>query len=594
MTPALHIAGPSFLLLCVLFELAWITPSFARDDTFDTQIYTDPYIPVTTVEKVFHKRLVPLWLQALERPENDLKRQAAASIALAHKHGLIGLEKTEPLLLKTLDYPEQHITVRLAVAQALIELDARQAAANLFAHSQTDGIDMRNLVEPALARWDYQPARTVWLARINQPGLAGSSWIMAIQGLSAVKEAKAIPRLRELIFAPDTDPIVRLEAGKALGLLQVKGLEKDAERLAQGKAEPGNVAHLVAASLLRMHRGDAAAAILQHLALGADPATARLAIEGLLQDDPRRLVLLIPQLSANSDASVREGCIEGFRRSPALGPLPLVADLMDDPHPRARASARKALAEVAKKADFREAILSQAKRWLATESWRALEQATILMVDLDYKAAAPRLVKLLRFERPEVFIAAAWGLRKLAVPETLPDQLQEIERRLADASKRGTFRVDDYFDEQLAHLCESLGWAKYEPAVPTLRRFIPKRMLMVFGPKCRIAAIWALGRDLEKNPPESLVQELLDRITDIEPRSPEDMGVRTMCAISLGRMKAKAAFDDLNGDRPMQKTAVPFTNACAWALEQITGKPQPIAEGERAFQMGWFLEPDRR
>ena len=48
---------------------------------------------------------------------------------------------------------------------------------------------------------------------------------------------------------------------------------------------------------------------------------------------------------------------------------------------------------------------------LATPRWRALEQATILLAVLDHKPAAPRLVDLLRFERPEVFVAAAWGLR---------------------------------------------------------------------------------------------------------------------------------------------------------------------------------------
>ncbi len=582
------------LLLGVLLGFVEATPICAGDDTFDTQIHTDPYIPVGKVEKVFHKRLTPIWLQALARPEHDLQRLAASAIALAHKKGQTGLDQTIAPLLSALGRPEQLDAVRLAVAQALIELDARDTAAVLFAHAQKDGVDMRIVVEPALTRWDYQPVRAVWLERINQPGLATRSWTMAIQGLATVHELKAIPRLRELVLAPDTEPIVRIEAAKALGALQPSGLEKDAERLAEGKAEAENAAHLAAAELLRKHRGAASAEILQRLALEAEPAAAWIALEGLLQDDPRRVALLLPKLKDCPDAGVRERCIEGFRKSPSIASLPLVADLMDDLHPLVRTCARKALADVAKIAEFREGVLAQATRQLAGNSWRALEQTTILMVNLDRKAAAPRFVQLLQHQRSEVYIAAAWGLRKLAVPETLPGQLGEVERRLLLVGRKGPMIANEKLDEELAQLCESLGRAKYAPAVPALRRFIPKQMLWIFGPRSRIAAIWGLGLDFEKvPPPASMVQEMIERLTDDDPRVREDMGVRTMCAITLGRTKARAAIEDLNSRHPIAMTDSPFTNACAWALEQITGKKQPISEGQWAYQMGWFLEPDR-
>ena len=106
-----------------------------------------------------------------------------------------------------------------------------------------------------------------------------------------------------------------------------------------------------------------------------------------------------------------------------------LAELLDDPHPQVRRGTRTALLEVAQQAGQGEAVRRAATRLLATERWRALEQATILLTILDHKPAAPRLVELLRCQRPEVFVTAAWGLRKLAVPETLPEQLGEIERR---------------------------------------------------------------------------------------------------------------------------------------------------------------------
>src|SRR5262249_3255834 len=147
--------------------------SVARDvdEAIDSVMFTDPEIPLARVVKVFPERLLALWLRALDRPEKDLKCQAAATIVLAHCRGMPGLEATVAPLLRTLDQPEQHPPVCLAAAQALVALDARQAAPDLLKHAQADGIDMRNLVEPALARWNYEPARAVWLERLNQPGV---------------------------------------------------------------------------------------------------------------------------------------------------------------------------------------------------------------------------------------------------------------------------------------------------------------------------------------------------------------------------------------------------------------------------------------
>ena len=585
-------AGPAVLALSLCCGLVWVPSVRARqDELVDTQIYSNPKIPLGIPVKVFQPRLIPLWLQALERPEHDLKRRAADDIGLAHQRGMPGLEVTVAPLVRALDQPDQHPAVRLATAQALIELDARQTAPSLFAHAQTDGVDMRNAVEPALARWDYAPVRAYWLERLHQPGLASRSWILAIQGLANAHETKAIPKLRELIFAPATDPIVRVEAARALGIIQRQGLEHDGANLAEGKAAPGNVFHLAAALVLRFHRGDEAAKTLLHLAVEAEPAAALIALDALLDDDPRRVLPLIAKLVASPDAGVRSRVAEAFRRQPTIGDVQQIADLMDDPHPQVRTAARHALAEVATKAEFREPILTQATRLLAGERWRALEQSILLSVLLDHKPAAPRLVALLEFERPEVFVTAAWGLRKLAVPDTLKSQLSEIARRMNPTAKRLDDSMRERVGEELSQLCESLGQARFAPAVPQLISFIPKSMRK-YGPKCRCAAIWSLGLTLEKAPPPKLVKDLIDRLTDDNPLDPEDLGVRQECAIALGRMKCKESVDDLTGCFPRRMSTSSFANACGWAIHQITGKEAPLADVVKSVQMGWFIEPN--
>jgi HEAT repeat protein len=584
-----RIPRPAAFLPLLLGIVGGITgTASAADAVIDSIIYADPHVPAARVVKAFPVRLTALWLQALERPENDLKCQAAATIALAHRRGMPGLEVTITPLLRALEH--QHPAVRLAAAQALITLDARPAAASLLRRAQTDGLEMRTLVEPALARWGYGPARAVWLARLNEAGLPGRGWVVALQGLGAVREAKAVPRLRELVLAPTTDPIVRLEAARALGAIQTAGLEQDAERLAAEPAAPGNVAHLAAASLLRKHRGGAAAKVLQRVAVQAEPAAAAVALEGLLDDDPRRVLPLLPQVLASPDATVRARGVEAHRRCPRSDYIPLVAELLDDSHPLVRVGARKALLEVARGAGHGDAVRRQATRLLASERWRALEQATLLLALLDHKPAAPRFVELLRFERPEVFVAAAWGLRKLAVPATLAAQLAEIERRWQRSLKFDPDAPRAMIDEQVAQLAQSLGRAKYAPAAPVLARFIPKQGNI--GHNSRAAAIWALGLIRQTTPDADLVAGLIDRLSDDSTVVPEDLGVRSMCAVALGRMRAAEAVDALRKYYPRALSAEVFPNSCGWALAQLTGEKLPTSGTVEVVQKGWFLEPN--
>jgi HEAT repeat protein len=367
-------------------------------------------------------------------------------------------------------------------------------------------------------------------------------------------------------------------------------LEKDAAHLAAEKAAPGSVAQLAAAVLLRKHRGDEAAGILRRLAAEADPAAAAIALEGMLDDDPRRVLPLLPRLLASPDTTLRTLGIEAHRRHPLPEHIAPVAELLDDLHPQVRIRARNVLLQVAQRAEHGEAVRGQAMRLLATERWRALEQAAILLALLDHKQAAPRLVELLRGERPEVYLTAAWALRKLAVPETLPAQLHEIDRRWQRSLKPDVNEAYPMIDRQVSQLAQSLGQARYAPAAPVLARSVPKRWNI--GPESRAAAIWALGLIHQKAPPADLVEELIGRVTDENVFEPEDENVRRMSAIALGRMKAPEAVSAVRKYYPRKLSLDPFMNACGWALQEIAGEPLPRSGTVDVFQTGWFLEPN--
>jgi HEAT repeat protein len=233
---------------------------------------------------------------------------------------------------------------------------------------------------------------------------------------------------------------------------------------------------------------------------------------------------------------------------------------------------------------------------LAKEGWRGQEQSSILLAQLDHKPAAARLVQLLPAARPEVFVAAAWGLRKLAVADTLGAVVKylgaEYQRQLngTDLARR-KWQTRLFVDHQLSQLAQLLGQQKYAPADRVLRSFVAKPMPPGYG-ESRSAAIWALSLIHEGKKVPELAAALEERFNDSRSIPPENPWVRQMSAIALGRLKSKEALPTLLQHCPKGAlTLNPVNNAAAWAIAQITGKPLPAAAAIESPQSDKFLTP---
>jgi HEAT repeat protein len=301
-------------------------------------------------------------------------------------------------------------------------------------------------------------------------------------------------------------------------------------------------ARLCAASLLRHHRGKNAVPILQRLLEDKEPSVSALAAAGLIDIDPGLVVPALERLLASADANVREAGVEVLFRVPTEKHIRLLADGLDDVHTDVRITARRHMLELTAKKELLDAVVGEAKRILAGESWRGLEQAAILLTQLNRKEAAERLVALLPFKRSEVAVAAAWGLRKLNVAETLPGVTKYVEGALGH--RPGAFRTPDPSDftgtmleHQLSQLNQFLGQQKYEKAEGALRAFIPRRSDNSWA-EARAAAIWALGMIHDGKPDADLAGKLEERLNDTGSRPPEDPRVRRMSAIALARLQA--------------------------------------------------------
>jgi HEAT repeat protein len=593
----------TFLLALSSWLLVSTATAIELDSARDHDPKLDPDETGAVVAK-FHPRLKALWLEALARPEADLKRQAADAIVRAHRLGMPGLQEVVPRLLAELEAPDAHPVVRLAVARALIALDARQAAPALMKRSRTGGFDAARLIEPALAGWDHAPMRPVWLDRLKDARTSRGPLTLAIRAAATVKLVEAVSHLRRLGLDPTAAGDIRLEAARAVGTLQSSGLEEDARPLAADASPSKVLDRLVAASLLAHHRGQTAEALLLRLGSDGEPAVATVAVRRLFEIDPARPAPLLAGLVKSPDAGLRQLAARSLAELRTPEAVALLAPLLDDPHRELRVFAREALIRLADVEALRGAVRRAVMQVLTAAGPRGREQAAAVVGALRHEPAAARLLQLLDDDAARVRVAAAWALRRLAVPATASALLERVRKETdrvrspapAEPALDETFRV-------LEHLIEALGVLHFQPASPLLKKYLPPPPMPpppgvvnpLWQPQLRTAAIWALGhihaadaKNMGPNKgPESLARSLEERLVG------EGGLVGAIAAVSLGRLKAKEYVPLFRQRYGNDKESLAVRRACAWALEQITGETLPVLTvPPRKIRYGnWFLEP---
>ncbi|MCI0681443.1 MAG: hypothetical protein L0Y71_05000 [Gemmataceae bacterium] len=551
-------------------------------------MYKLPELAVPPIVTRLPEQAKELWLRALASQEMDLQIKAAGAIGRAHRRGFAGMDTTIAPLMTAFDKADVKAAARLAMARTLVALDARASAAKLLEHAQSGDSDLRNIVEPALVSWNHGPARTMWLQRLADSAASPRSLVLAIHALGALREEKAVERLRELALSAHILPPIRLEAAKALGNIRRDGLEKDAASLAEDQSADNRASRLIAMALVRQHRSRDAIEFMQRLTRDPEPAVAAEAAASLLQIDPDLVVASLGHLLAHADANLRSLAVDVLARRPSEPHIRLLADRLDDLDVETRLKARQALLRLAEMQALRGQVVAETARMLAKGQWRALEQAAIVLARLDHKPAAKRFVELQTHQRLEVRVATAWGLRNVAVPATLPEVTQLVDREWKRLSNPpASSRELEMVDHQLSQLIQFLGRQKHQPADPLLRRFIPKRGDLA---EARSAAVWALGMIHEGKPAADLTKRLEGRLMDTTGIPPEDSRVRWMAAVALGRMNAKTALPSLRQQYTDGEPSLNMVNnACGWAIARITGEKMPKPKTIHRVERDWFL-----
>ncbi|WP_197532505.1 HEAT repeat domain-containing protein [Symmachiella macrocystis] len=555
---------------------------------------SDPGIQIPEPVKDIHPNLTTLWLEALNRPEIDMQRMAAESIARASQRDIPGLDKAVPRLEEILVAEESHPTARYAAARALIALDSRASSDKLLETSQSHGADLAQLIEPALAAWENPAAKTVWVERLAAKETGPRNLVLAMRGLGELQHQSALPSLVAIANDLTRTSAVRLEAATAAGKIAESGLEQDAERLAGDTRSPRFINQFCAIRLLAGHSSAGAKKLITELADHDEPAIAAAALKRLNEIDYALVLPMAEEAMQSPDPEVRRLGALSMLQLPAVDHIVPLSKLMADPHPGVRSEISEGLLKLSEKPDLNEPIRAAAMQVLAEDRWQGQEQASLLLGALEHKPAADRFIELMESPRVEVRLPATWALRKLAVPETIPAliaQASELTQRRKSTNQPG-------MDEQVAHLFEALGALQAKDATPLLVQYIPKRVRM--NNLSRGSAIWALGRINEGSRDEKLEDAFTDRILDFEPRPSEVSLVKQMSAIALARMQAvdhapmlrRFALDDsLFATSGSDDSGMRLRMALLWAVKELTGDELPTPKPMTIGQDSWFLEP---
>jgi HEAT repeat protein len=558
----------------------------------------DPELLMPTPARRLPTSYLPLWTEALAGPEYGLKREVAMSITRAHRDGYLDCSTAREALTKILDDTLAPRSVLVEVARALITLDARVSSAKFNELlKKSSGIQFETVVEPALARWGDADMRQTWQQRLTTADVTRNRLRLALHAIANLprlmtSDETLHAEIRSLITDRRGNLMIMLEAARTLGQVKRAGLESLAERLLSSSDVGSQLKRLAGVYLLLNHESESSQTLLlQAVTKGlSDPSNApmiRAAWTSLLQRNLSKLSALVPTAITHVDPEVRRNAINTLVRFPSKDGVDLLGIAMDDRHLDIRRAARQSLLTLSSDDSLNQSVRQAGLSAIARASWREQEQAVVLLALLNQSNAADRMLELIDSPRAEVAIAAAWGLRKLNVAETLAALLKIAETM--DQQIDDSQTLYPHQPTVLAHVFETLGRAKYQPAGPLLKRWLPKTTLRVGFQEPRSSAFWAVGLLYEDSKDVVLAEQLKERHLDVVSLEPEPMMVRYAAGISIGRIGAVELARDVKlftvqgGDEA--------SLAGAWAVQRLTGEVLPPPATQFDAGAPWKLFP---
>lgn len=574
-------------IVCVSTADAQEPDSNSSFQRIEFVMYSDPAFEVRGFPIEISNEAIPLWVDAMSRPDSLLQRVAIDTIAVAHRRGMKGIDVTVPKLVELLDQAKLAPEVRYAAVNAIVELDARDHAEMLVRLAEKHGGELSALVESALTRWQSPLMVENWIRRVNDTGAGHRSLVLAIAGLGALAEKDASEVLLGIANDTSLAPTLRITAARSLGQIHDTGLQSQAAELVDTTPEDVT-SDLMAIAMMNRHVDADTVTLLKGLMDRSNRAVQSEAIRRLYEIDFKNVLEFAPQAVNSPDVNVRRTAARAMIDAKDSQWIASLAMLLNDVNPGLRSQVAEGLFEIAQDASLRDEVISQVSSILDQDAWRGCEQATLVLVNLDHKPAGDRLVDLISHPRGEVMSTAGWGLRRLGLKKHLPAMLgRSVEIQQGFAKNELNPGMPGLVDLQ-AQLFLAFGQMKYLEADKVVRAYIPKNFDQ--GERARSAAAWAIGLIHAGDASDDLVKLLAGRLNDSNSMVPEYESVRQMCALSLGRINSQESLPDLR--KHAENSGYLVSRSCYWSIEKMTGEtPPPVAPRNPMDYDDWFLRP---
>jgi len=572
-------------------------------------MYASPLIKQPANKPVHAPGLLPLWLAALGSTEIDLQRQAAEAVPLAVEQNVPNIEAMAPGLVELIQQPGQHPLVLRPACTALIALDYKRVEPELLKLASKGQLSLSQVIEPGLAVWNTPGAVEMWKSRLEAGQSSQQLTRLAILCLRTVEEKSSLPRLAELTSDVLQPVGIRIEAARSFSQLADVPAVAAVDRLRQSswQGPRGWLNRYLAAYLLTPSAIDdpQAMTVLHELALDNDGSIAAVALEALRLAAPEQVVMLASQRRDHPDGKVRAILARAIHQQIDIDRVGVLVAFLEDPHRPLRLELRGWLIAMLTDKELGVEVAVELLRLQPAMQWRATEQLMRIMVAVPEIADREWIAIQINHQRPEVFVTAAWAIRRLKIRQALPILHERVTAGMRQVNSTNESVVpaeqQDDLIEQICHAMQAFGEMDFVAAEPNMFRLVRKNPVYPFV--MRASAIWAIGQMSAGQPNKqvktgnrsasrmaSLAEELQARIADNAPMPPEGVIVKRMAAVALARMKSTDSLPVMEQVFLSAALSDTLKWTLAWAMADLGGETIDVPEFIEVESQGWFLE----
>lgn len=462
---------------------------------------------------------------------------------------------------------EKNPKIRSGLVAIVLRLGDSSTAELLWRIAQEDRY-LRLAIETKLVELKSDFPKDQWRLRLKGGESRESLNLIACKGLAQVGDASDAAAFEAIIKDDTRSTPLRVCAAESLAAVDPAKAVVLAESLGTGSQFQEGAERwdrwLAILRLLKENKTDKAFDLINKaFAEGSDAARTE-AFKNISNFWSDKAEPLLDIAKKDKEANVRLAAVRYLDSHFDGDAITRLSELVADNNPGVRMAARDALLRHAEEDMWSEAIQGKVTAALQSQKWWEVEQAAIMAASLKMTSTESQLFSLLKHERSEVYIAAAWALRVVAESPEVLQKILDYAKEKTDYVFQSSVLADPEY-HHVAHLFELIAIKKLPGGKEMLQRFVKKNTKV--GLTTRLSALWGVGKYLEDNPESDMSSAYAVIIADKFGPGAELDVVRYAAMVGMGFFADPATR---NAIMALQEgNGTPIRLAQDWALSRI-------------------------